>query len=164
MKVMSGVWHRFIWLQEGGTPRWYSCCCVKELSFTGKCKHVCTDTITCTCTNIKSRDTHRSMLYYTILYVMLSYTCKICSAGHQFSYMWLYKSISLVSLACSDYKGWTCLHHAASEGYTQTMDILLSANLKLLDKTDEDGVWITVISKMSTTSKSLLIHAFLFDD
>ncbi|KAM4606588.1 transient receptor potential cation channel subfamily A member 1b [Polymixia lowei] len=39
----------------------------------------------------------------------------------------------------SDYKGWTCLHHAASEGYTHTMDILLSANLKLLDKTDEDG-------------------------
>uniref|UniRef100_A0A8C9Z3P5 Transient receptor potential cation channel, subfamily A, member 1b n=1 Tax=Sander lucioperca TaxID=283035 RepID=A0A8C9Z3P5_SANLU len=38
-----------------------------------------------------------------------------------------------------DYKGWTCLHHAASAGYTQTMDILLSANLKLLDKTDEDG-------------------------
>uniref|UniRef100_A0A8D3B0X1 Transient receptor potential cation channel, subfamily A, member 1b n=1 Tax=Scophthalmus maximus TaxID=52904 RepID=A0A8D3B0X1_SCOMX len=39
----------------------------------------------------------------------------------------------------SDYKGWSCLHHAASEGYTQTMDILLSANPKLLDKTDEDG-------------------------
>uniref|UniRef100_A0A8C6U7Q4 Transient receptor potential cation channel, subfamily A, member 1b n=1 Tax=Neogobius melanostomus TaxID=47308 RepID=A0A8C6U7Q4_9GOBI len=38
-----------------------------------------------------------------------------------------------------DYKGWTCLHHAASEGFTQTMDILLSAHIKLLDKTDEDG-------------------------
>lgn len=41
----------------------------------------------------------------------------------------------------SDYKGWTCLHHAASEGYTQTMDILLAAHIKLLDKADEDGVW-----------------------
>ncbi|XP_076027422.1 transient receptor potential cation channel subfamily A member 1b [Genypterus blacodes] len=39
----------------------------------------------------------------------------------------------------SDYKGWTCLHHAAVEGYTQTMDTLLSTNLKLLDSTDEDG-------------------------
>lgn len=26
------------------------------------------------------------------------------------------------------------------------MDILLSANLKLLDKVDEDGVWTTIIS------------------
>lgn len=48
----------------------------------------------------------------------------------------------------SDYKGWTCLHHAASEGYTQTMDILLSANIKLLDKTDEDGVKITTALKI----------------
>ncbi|XP_033842208.1 transient receptor potential cation channel subfamily A member 1b [Periophthalmus magnuspinnatus] len=38
-----------------------------------------------------------------------------------------------------DYKDWSCLHHAASEGYTQTMEILLSANIKLLDKSDEDG-------------------------
>ncbi|CAB1317482.1 unnamed protein product [Coregonus sp. 'balchen'] len=38
----------------------------------------------------------------------------------------------------SDYKGWTCLHHAAAEGYTQTMIILLGSNIKLLDKTDED--------------------------
>uniref|UniRef100_A0A673XST1 Transient receptor potential cation channel, subfamily A, member 1a n=1 Tax=Salmo trutta TaxID=8032 RepID=A0A673XST1_SALTR len=38
----------------------------------------------------------------------------------------------------SDYKGWTCLHHAAAEGYTQTMIILLASNIKLLDKTDED--------------------------
>lgn len=44
----------------------------------------------------------------------------------------------------SDYKGWTCLHHTAHAGYTQTMDILLSANPKLLDKTDEEGVQITV--------------------
>jgi len=47
----------------------------------------------------------------------------------------------LVSLVLySDYKGWTCVHHAASEGYTQTIKILLSASIKLLDKTDEDGV------------------------
>ncbi|XP_066523799.1 transient receptor potential cation channel subfamily A member 1b isoform X2 [Hoplias malabaricus] len=39
----------------------------------------------------------------------------------------------------SDYKGWTCLHHAAAEGFTQTMIILLAANVKLLDNTDEDG-------------------------
>ncbi|XP_069369144.1 transient receptor potential cation channel subfamily A member 1 [Paralichthys olivaceus] len=39
----------------------------------------------------------------------------------------------------SDYKGWSSLHHAASEGYTQTMDILLSTNPKLLDKTDDNG-------------------------
>ena len=45
----------------------------------------------------------------------------------------------IVSLVCSDYKGRSCLHHAASEGYTQTMDILLSANIKLLDNEDEDG-------------------------
>lgn len=51
----------------------------------------------------------------------------------QFVYIW-------ICLAYSDYRGWSCLHHAASEGYTQTMDILLSANPKLLDKTDEDGV------------------------
>ncbi|XP_038819178.1 transient receptor potential cation channel subfamily A member 1-like [Salvelinus namaycush] len=38
----------------------------------------------------------------------------------------------------SDYKGWTCLHHAAAEGYTQTIIILLASNIKLLDKTDED--------------------------
>lgn len=40
----------------------------------------------------------------------------------------------------SDYRNWTCLHHAAYSGYTQTMEILLSTNTKLLDKTDEDGV------------------------
>uniref|UniRef100_A0A3B4D255 Ion transport domain-containing protein n=1 Tax=Pygocentrus nattereri TaxID=42514 RepID=A0A3B4D255_PYGNA len=39
----------------------------------------------------------------------------------------------------SDYKGWSCLHYAAAEGYTQTMVILLAANVKLLDNTDEDG-------------------------
>ncbi|XP_023650187.1 transient receptor potential cation channel subfamily A member 1b isoform X1 [Paramormyrops kingsleyae] len=39
----------------------------------------------------------------------------------------------------SDYTGWTCLHHAAAEGYTKTMNLLLGANLKLLDKPDEDG-------------------------
>ncbi|KAK3534710.1 hypothetical protein QTP86_023793 [Hemibagrus guttatus] len=39
----------------------------------------------------------------------------------------------------SDYKGWSCLHHAAAEGYTQTMDSLLISNIKLLDKTDGDG-------------------------
>ncbi|KAF7691743.1 transient receptor potential cation channel subfamily A member 1b [Silurus meridionalis] len=39
----------------------------------------------------------------------------------------------------SDYKGWSCLHHAAAEGYTQTMIILLAANIKLLDNTDEEG-------------------------
>ncbi|MCI4391488.1 hypothetical protein PGIGA_G00135150 [Pangasianodon gigas] len=39
----------------------------------------------------------------------------------------------------SDYKGWSCLHHAAAEGYTQTMTVLLAANIKLLDNTDEDG-------------------------
>ncbi|CAB1326262.1 unnamed protein product [Coregonus sp. 'balchen'] len=38
----------------------------------------------------------------------------------------------------SDYKGWTCLHHAAAEGYTQTMIILLASNIKLLDKTDDE--------------------------
>lgn len=44
------------------------------------------------------------------------------------------------ALISSDYKGWSCLHHAAAEGYTQTMKILLSANVKLLDLTNEDGV------------------------
>uniref|UniRef100_A0A8C1WSR6 Transient receptor potential cation channel, subfamily A, member 1b n=1 Tax=Cyprinus carpio TaxID=7962 RepID=A0A8C1WSR6_CYPCA len=39
----------------------------------------------------------------------------------------------------SDYKGWSCLHHAAAEGYTETMKILLAANVKLLDETNEDG-------------------------
>lgn len=38
---MSEAWHRSIWLQGRGTPRWYSCCCAKELSFTGKLKHMC---------------------------------------------------------------------------------------------------------------------------
>lgn len=54
-----------------------------------------------------------------------------------------------VNIFYSDYKGWSCLHHAASEGYTQTMDILLSANPKLLDKTDEDGVnmMISILKK-----------------
>uniref|UniRef100_A0A6Q2X2C9 Ion transport domain-containing protein n=1 Tax=Esox lucius TaxID=8010 RepID=A0A6Q2X2C9_ESOLU len=33
---------------------------------------------------------------------------------------------------------WTCLHHAAAEGYTQTMSILLAFNYKLLDKTDDN--------------------------
>lgn len=40
----------------------------------------------------------------------------------------------------SDYKGWSCLHHAASEGFTQTMERLLVSDIKLLDKTDTDGV------------------------
>ncbi|KAL7851688.1 hypothetical protein AOLI_G00220440 [Acnodon oligacanthus] len=39
----------------------------------------------------------------------------------------------------SDYKGWSCLHHAAAEGFTQTMETLLISNIKLLDKTDGDG-------------------------
>ncbi|XP_073705503.1 transient receptor potential cation channel subfamily A member 1a [Garra rufa] len=42
----------------------------------------------------------------------------------------------------SDYRGWSCLHHAASEGYTQTMDTLLTSNIKLLNKTDGDGTVI----------------------
>lgn len=45
----------------------------------------------------------------------------------------------------SDYKGWSCLHHAAAEGYTQTMKILLAANVKLLDGTNEDGVSSVII-------------------
>lgn len=63
-------------------------------------------------------------------------------------------------LVYSDYKGWSCLHHAASEGYTQTMDILLSANPKLLDKTDEDGVWIAFVWKSLSSSKSVILHLF----
>ncbi|KAM6948292.1 transient receptor potential cation channel subfamily A member 1a [Aplochiton taeniatus] len=39
----------------------------------------------------------------------------------------------------SDYRGWSCLHHAASEGFTQTMSTLLASNVKLLDNMDEDG-------------------------
>ncbi|KAG9347941.1 hypothetical protein JZ751_003958, partial [Albula glossodonta] len=39
----------------------------------------------------------------------------------------------------NDYKGRSSLHHAAAEGYTQTIKILLAANIKLLDKTDEEG-------------------------
>uniref|UniRef100_A0A8B9LRD2 Transient receptor potential cation channel subfamily A member 1 n=1 Tax=Astyanax mexicanus TaxID=7994 RepID=A0A8B9LRD2_ASTMX len=39
----------------------------------------------------------------------------------------------------SDYKGWSCLHHAAAEGFTQTMETLLISNIKLLDKIDGDG-------------------------
>ncbi|XP_076837477.1 transient receptor potential cation channel subfamily A member 1a isoform X2 [Brachyhypopomus gauderio] len=39
----------------------------------------------------------------------------------------------------SDYTGWTSLHHAAAEDYTRTMETLLMANIKLLDKTDADG-------------------------
>jgi len=50
------------------------------------------------------------------------------------------EDIPTLLLVYSDYKGWSCLHHAASEGYTQTMEILLSTNPKLLDKIDEDGV------------------------
>uniref|UniRef100_A0A8C8G3L1 Ion transport domain-containing protein n=1 Tax=Oncorhynchus tshawytscha TaxID=74940 RepID=A0A8C8G3L1_ONCTS len=38
----------------------------------------------------------------------------------------------------SENQGWTCLHHAAAEGYSQTIIILLASNIKLLDKTDED--------------------------
>ncbi|CAB1341219.1 unnamed protein product, partial [Coregonus sp. 'balchen'] len=34
---------------------------------------------------------------------------------------------------------WTCLHHAAAEGYTRTVKIVLATNIKLLDKLDEDG-------------------------
>lgn len=52
----------------------------------------------------------------------------------------LVKSSEFCVLMYSDYKGWSCLHHAAAEGYTQTMTILLAANIKLLDNTDEDGV------------------------
>lgn len=61
----------------------------------------------------------------------------------------------------SDYKGWSCLHHAASEGYTQTMAILLSANLKLLDKTDEDGVKTASLSVLSIINRSERIHGCL---
>ncbi|XP_062843287.1 transient receptor potential cation channel subfamily A member 1a [Trichomycterus rosablanca] len=39
----------------------------------------------------------------------------------------------------SDYKGWSCLHHAAAEGFTQTMERLLVSDIKLLDKTDTEG-------------------------
>lgn len=63
----------------------------------------------------------------------------------------------------SDYKGWSCLHHAASEGYTQTMAILLSANLKLLDKTDEDGVKTAALSVLPQwfINRSERIHGCL---
>ncbi|XP_066577107.1 transient receptor potential cation channel subfamily A member 1b [Amia ocellicauda] len=43
------------------------------------------------------------------------------------------------ALFLSDHKGWTCLHYAAAEGYTQTMKILLATNINLMDKADEDG-------------------------
>lgn len=43
-------------------------------------------------------------------------------------------------VVCSDYKGWSCLHHAAAGGYTQTMVTLLGSHVKLLDKADDDGV------------------------
>ena len=40
----------------------------------------------------------------------------------------------------SDYHGRTSLHYAALEGYTKTISTLLTSDLKLLDRTDEDGV------------------------
>ncbi|MBN3295215.1 TRPA1 protein, partial [Amia calva] len=43
------------------------------------------------------------------------------------------------ALFLTDHKGWTCLHYAAAEGYTQTMKILLATNINLMDKADEDG-------------------------
>lgn len=61
---------------------------------------------------------------------------------------------------CSDYRGWTCLHHAAHEGYTQTMEILLSTNPKLLDKTDEDGVSIKIFIHMKMKMK-IKMHPIL---
>lgn len=39
-KATSEAWHRFIWPPKRATPRWCSCCCAKELSFTGKVKDV----------------------------------------------------------------------------------------------------------------------------
>ncbi|XP_067888757.1 transient receptor potential cation channel subfamily A member 1b [Heterodontus francisci] len=43
------------------------------------------------------------------------------------------------ALFVRDYKCWTCLHYAASGGYTQTMEVLLQANITLLDWVDEKG-------------------------
>lgn len=40
MKAMSGAWHHSIWLQKRGTPKLCSCCCAKELCFTGKLKYM----------------------------------------------------------------------------------------------------------------------------
>lgn len=47
---------------------------------------------------------------------------------------------SALSLFPSDYKGWSCLHHAATGGYTQTMETILGSHIKLLDKINDDGV------------------------
>lgn len=49
-------------------------------------------------------------------------------------------STAVLSLFFSDYKGWSCLHHAATGGYTQTMETILGSHIKLLDKTNDDGV------------------------
>lgn len=54
--------------------------------------------------------------------------------------MLIIRTFEVCVLMRSDYKGRSCLHHAAAEGYTQTMTILLAANIKLLDNTDEDWV------------------------
>ncbi|KAG9356162.1 hypothetical protein JZ751_001006, partial [Albula glossodonta] len=35
--------------------------------------------------------------------------------------------------------GWTCLHYAASEGFTQTISTLLNSNINLLDRVNQDG-------------------------
>lgn len=138
---MRGAWHHFIWLQEAGTPRWYSCCCAKEHFFTGKKSAY------------RYRNKKHGLLYYHLLF---TFTCQpaiiaICSIqiciefSHVTGFCW-------GCLVHSDYKGLTCLHHAAGEGYTQTIEILLSANPKLLDKTDEDGVWVMIIWKSLTLS------------
>lgn len=59
----------------------------------------------------------------------------------------------LLCVSRSDYRNWTCLHHAACAGYTQTMEILLSTNPKLLDKTDEDGVPLKYYSQPKAKKK-----------
>lgn len=59
---------------------------------------------------------------------------------------------------CSDYRGWSCLHHAASGGYTKTMDTLLTSNIKLLNKSDGDGVVCLIcLNAFDTTWPQLLV-------
>ncbi|XP_043922215.1 transient receptor potential cation channel subfamily A member 1-like [Protopterus annectens] len=43
------------------------------------------------------------------------------------------------ALCITDYECWTSLHYAAFGGYTQTMHLLLETDLKLIDRTEDEG-------------------------
>lgn len=151
-RVMRRAWHHYTWLHVVDMLKWSSCSLEKVLCSTGMWTHVLQLPHTGLPLEMPPPHTHyMHSLRFKSFHKYRCTTCVITRGGESMCVrseptIFCSQAEMCIFCVCSDYKGWSCLHHAAAEGYTQTMDSLLLSNIKLLDKADADGVRFRVLS------------------